>query len=309
MRPNYADIRLTGDYPVRELVLSGVERYQLDDKHTFKRTKAQSNGADADDPWWGLPYRFFFTQNTNPFGSVPDPNATLKSIRLADGQESVERHGTAPMDYTAKLLFDKQGVLVRSEVDFGDPAKGGGVFMAELQNVKVNEPMKASSFAFVPPPGAVADVADPTEALLALGAKVKDFSLPLAGGSSVRSASARRSGKTLLLNFWYLNCPPCRLEFPELEKMYERFHGQGLEMVAIDKGDGAQPVQAYAKKTGLTMPLALGGPQIKGSVFDDYKVEAFPVSYLVDPEGKVIFRSATGDVTGLQQKLAELGFK
>lgn len=169
--------------------------------------------------------------------------------------------------------------------------------------------MQASSFAFVSPAGAVPETVDPTDALLALGSTIKDFTLPSANGSAFQSASARKAGRVLLMNFWYLNCPPCRLEFPELEKAYERFHSQGLEMVAINKGDAAQPVQAYARKAGLTMPIALGGPEAKESVFAALKVEAFPVTYLVDAEGKVIFRSATGDVSGLQRKLRELGFK
>ncbi len=311
MRPNYAEIRLAGDYPVRELLLTGQQRYELNDKNEFKQAKAQGNGADADDPWWGLPYRFFFTQNTNPFGAMPDPKATLQNELAPDSanETALLRHGTAPMEYTAHFVFDKRGVLVRSEVDFGDPARGGGVFTAELHDVRVNVPMKASSFAFAPPPGAVAETVDPAAALLAMGATITDFTLPAASGAPISSAAERKTGKVLLLNFWYLNCPPCRLEFPELEKVYERFHGQGLDMIAVNKGDALQPVQAYAKKTGLTMPIVLGGPEEKGSVFDSLKVEAFPVTYLVDPEGKVIFRSASGDLTGVERKLGELGFK
>lgn len=311
MRPNYADIQLNGDYQVRRLILDGQRRYKLDANRHFKEETARTDGADADDPWWGLPYRFFFTQNSNPFGDVPDPSATVERSQDAalPGGTTLIRRGKAPMEYLAKLNFDTHGVLTRSEVEFGDPAKGGAVFTAELHDVRVNSPMKPTSFSFTPSGDLIADK-DPVDELLPIGATVKDFTLPsVSGRKPIKSRETRAAGKLLLLNFWYLNCPPCRLEFPDLEKLYERFHSQGLQMIAIDKGDDAQSVQSYLKRSGLTMPTALGGEQNAHSVFDTFKVQGFPTTYLIDPAGKVIFRAATPDIPELQRQLEKFGFK
>ena len=47
-------------------------------------------------------------------------------------------------------------------------------------------------------------------------------------------------GKVVLLNIWATWCPPCRREMPSLDRLQQRFAGEGLEVVAlsIDTGSG-----------------------------------------------------------------------
>jgi len=45
-------------------------------------------------------------------------------------------------------------------------------------------------------------------------------------------------GEVLLVNFWSTSCTPCREEMPDLERLYQRFHAQGLVVLAIS-GDKA----------------------------------------------------------------------
>jgi len=40
-------------------------------------------------------------------------------------------------------------------------------------------------------------------------------------------------GKLVVLNFWATWCPPCRLEMPSMERLYQEFKGEGLEVVAM----------------------------------------------------------------------------
>ncbi len=112
-----------------------------------------------------------------------------------------------------------------------------------------------------------------------------------------------------MINFWYLNCPPCRLENPEFEKLYQQFHSQGFNIIAIDKGDPFTPVAADARKSGLTYSILLGGEMTAHSIFASYKVSTFPETYVLDADGHIVYRAVGSDITALRQALAKLGFK
>src|SRR4029434_8574843 len=45
------------------------------------------------------------------------------------------------------------------------------------------------------------------------------------------------SGKVLVVNLWATWCGPCRMEIPELVKLYNEFKPQGLEMVGLSTED------------------------------------------------------------------------
>ena len=86
-------------------------------------------------------------------------------------------------------------------------------------------------------PGALGAAED--ERLKKLGFMVQDgfvespdFTTEDAAGSRVDAVSFR--GKVVVLNFWATWCPPCRLEMPAMERLYQEFRGKGLEIVAVN---------------------------------------------------------------------------
>jgi hypothetical protein len=84
MKPNYALIKLTGDYPLVTLASDGQSRYLFPAPTRYTIVSADSGGKDIDTPWWALPVRFFFTQNVKPYG--PDSPAWIRS-RHAGGRD------------------------------------------------------------------------------------------------------------------------------------------------------------------------------------------------------------------------------
>lgn len=117
---------------------------------------------------------------------------------------------------------------------------------------------------------------------LSLGATAPGFDLPGTSGQ-VRLADLR--GKVVLVDFWASWCAPCKLSFPWMNDMQQRYGKAGLQVVAInvdtkradaDRFLAAQPVSiAIAFDAGGATPRAYG-------------VKAMPTSYLVAPDGRVL---------------------
>ncbi len=310
-KPNLGRITLQGDYPEVLLVSNGQTRYLASSEDKFEEAPMDGIGAGLDSPWWGLPFRFFFTQSVNPFGATPDKTATYSEVGSHLGgrasSPSVLVKGNSPMGvYIEKLAFNAKGDLVESSVQFGE-GPNAALFQATLTNVHHGK-IAETSFHFVPKAGQAA--VSGTDGMLPLGAAAPVFSLRTPEGKLITLDQELRGKKALLVNFWYYNCAPCRVEFPEFENLYKQFTDQGFEIVAINKGDAAALTSKYRASAGLTFPVVLGGNVRKGSIFEQYKVtEAFPGSYLLNEDGKVVYRTTGADIEGLKSALRQLGFK
>ncbi|MGD1146424.1 MAG: TlpA disulfide reductase family protein [Thermoanaerobaculaceae bacterium] len=106
-------------------------------------------------------------------------------------------------------------------------------------------------------------------------------------------------GTATVLNFWATWCGPCRLELPELQKLYNELGGKGLVLLAVDvdlpalldeEGVAQQLAAAkprldgFLKKTGITLPVYL----VDGKTQAALGVEQIPFSILLDRKGGVV---------------------
>ncbi len=95
-------------------------------------------------------------------------------------------------------------------------------------------------------------------------------------------------GKLVVLNFWATLCPPCRLEMPSMERLYQEFKGEGLEVVAINFMEREKPITSFVKENGFTFPVLLDK---KGEIARSYGVHGLPVTYLIARNGNLLARS------------------
>ncbi|GBR74441.1 disulfide reductase TlpA-like family [Candidatus Termititenax aidoneus] len=115
---------------------------------------------------------------------------------------------------------------------------------------------------------------------------VADFTVPLADGGTRHIQEL--SGKVLFLNFWASWCGPCAYEMPSMERLYQKFKTQGLEMLAINYKDEPEVVRAFMAKHKLSFPAGL---DLSGRITTRlYGVSAFPTTYIIDRQGRIITR-------------------
>lgn len=139
-----------------------------------------------------------------------------------------------------------------------------------------------------------------TAGLLPIGAPAPDFALRTPTGRRVALVSLR--GKAVLLEFFATWCPHCNAEASHLRELYARLPHTKVAFVSIDgNSDDAASVLAYHVWYGLPFPAVLDqgshtvtfpahGPL--GPVTQAYKVGEWPTFYVLDPSGKVAWRSA-----------------
>jgi peroxiredoxin len=113
-----------------------------------------------------------------------------------------------------------------------------------------------------------------------------DFALPDLKGNVQRLSDFR--GKVVLLNFWATWCPPCRAEMSSMEILYQAYHDQGFEVLAVASDvQGAAIVQPFMEPYRLSFPALL---DTSGWVNGMYGVRSIPTSYLLDRQGQVVSR-------------------
>lgn len=127
-----------------------------------------------------------------------------------------------------------------------------------------------------------------------------EFTLPTLAGESI-STKDYRGKKKLVVSFWASWCGPCRMELPELQAFYEKYHAAGgtFEVLAISTDDNRHEAERYVRNTKLTFPVLWDE---HGTAEDAYGVEGIPMLFVIDENGKVVF-AQDGYEYGLEFKL------
>ncbi len=120
-----------------------------------------------------------------------------------------------------------------------------------------------------------------------VGFVAPDFTLPTLDGPPLR-LSTLRGQKAVFINFWATWCVPCRIEMPTMEKAYQKYKGQGLEILAISVDVGnPTPVRTFVQELRLTFPILLD-PRME--IPRLYRVNSLPASFLVNRSGVIVVR-------------------
>lgn len=107
--------------------------------------------------------------------------------------------------------------------------------------------------------------------------------------------------KPLIINFWASWCGPCDIEAPDLMKIYDKYKDQvDLYAVNVTKYDTVRGAKDFVKEKGLTFPILMDK---EGKAGDDYKVYAYPVSFIVDQDGVIRDRIEGGQSVADWEKM------
>lgn len=127
--------------------------------------------------------------------------------------------------------------------------------------------------------------------LLEVGDKAPDFELVDLEGNDHKLSDYE--GQGVFLNFWGTWCKPCAKEMPAMDRQYDAFKDQGVQVLAVNIAQSEFEVNSFAKQYGLSFPVVIDKTK---SVLTAYNIRPLPTTVLVNPDGK-IQRIITGEMT------------
>ncbi|WP_426474775.1 TlpA family protein disulfide reductase [Chryseobacterium balustinum] len=91
-------------------------------------------------------------------------------------------------------------------------------------------------------------------------------------------------GKVVFINFWASWCPPCRAEFPSIQKFYEKYSlNNEIVFITVNLDEDLKAGTNYLEKEKYTIPFLVPN----GHVPDVYFTGSLPTTVVLDKKGKM----------------------
>ncbi len=101
-------------------------------------------------------------------------------------------------------------------------------------------------------------------------------------------------GKVVLIDFWATWCMPCKMEMPNVISVYNKYHKDGFEIIAISLDKDIESLKAYVKESDIRWEQIFAGggtsplPRI-------YAVQSIPSAFLLGRDGRIREKNLRGE--------------
>ncbi|MDP2794891.1 MAG: TlpA disulfide reductase family protein [Sulfurisoma sp.] len=110
--------------------------------------------------------------------------------------------------------------------------------------------------------------------------------LPSFGGPGNESRGAEDyKGRVVLLNFWASWCPPCREEFPSLERLQQKLGGKDFTVLAVSVSDSEDGIGRFLAGRKPVFDILMDND---GATAAAFRARGVPVTYLLDRQGRLL---------------------
>ena len=115
------------------------------------------------------------------------------------------------------------------------------------------------------------------------GAPIPEFSIIDINGNTISNETMK--GKLTLLNFWFIECPPCIEEMPSLSRINDIFRGKNFNIISICRNSRTE-LDEFLKDHSFPYRVAADGRTVLEEIFKN--PFGYPSNVLVDEIGKII---------------------
>ncbi len=120
--------------------------------------------------------------------------------------------------------------------------------------------------------------------------KNTDLQITLKGINTPNIQLSNLQGKPIFLNFWGSWCPPCRAEFPSIQKLYEK-KGNQIYFVLIAMQDQESEVRKFIAENKYTAPVYIAESPIP----DRLLPSVFPTTLILDTKKRIVKKEESAE--------------
>ncbi len=97
-------------------------------------------------------------------------------------------------------------------------------------------------------------------------------------------------GNIIVLNFWFIGCPPCIREIPELNNLVQKYKNEKIVFLAF-ANDSKSKLLNFLEKNKFEYNIV---PKSK-RMTKKFNTHGFPTNIIIDGNGSIVFHEAAYD--------------
>ena len=140
----------------------------------------------------------------------------------------------------------------------------------------------------------IADLLSQFEDPIELGEIAPDFTAPSIDGSNVTLSAELKKNKVTLVDFWAAWCRPCRVENPNLVRLYKKYNKDGFNIIGVSLDRTKEQWEQAVIDDNLPWIQVSNLNFWNDPIARRYSIRAIPQSYLLNKDGLVMGKNLRG---------------
>ena len=141
----------------------------------------------------------------------------------------------------------------------------------------------------------IADLLSQFEDPIEVGEIAPDFTAPSLNGDDITLSGLLETNTVTLLDFWAAWCRPCRIENPNLVRLYKKYNKDGFNILGVSLDRTKEQWEKAVQDDNLLWAQVSNLSFWNDPIARRYSIRAIPQSYLIDQTGTVIGKNLRGN--------------
>ena len=170
---------------------------------------------------------------------------------------------------TMTLMSAASYKIILSDIPAGYAAKESYSFRSTTVNINLSTVSEISP-------------TDHSKANYKVGSTMGEFTLTDTDGNTYTLSALLKEKDLVILDFWFVNCGPCKAEFPYFEAVYQKY--DNVQLLTMNHIDTEDQIIALREQMGVTFPMIAENIGLQ----QGFGLYAYPTTVFIDSSGKIL---------------------